>query len=328
MSRPLVRWVLDASEPLGALVERLGAQGAVTEGRVFVAGRRVTDALFVAPAGSVVEVHAARALAEGVTILAEQAGLVFVSKPPGIATEPDHAGVAASLVARAAERLGLPPAALHAVSRLDVGVSGVVTLARDERGRRLAADLRAKAGFRRRYVALAPHAPDPASGTWSSALPRSLRAARGSGARRDGSGGNAHSERPAETRYATVAEAGDVYLPARSAPRVAVRPALLALSPVTGRTHQLRLHAERAAVPLLGDGEHGGAARLVLAGGGVHALERVLLHAAWVELELSSGRFRVEAAVPPDMQALWQAIGGAPGAWQSAVEIAFPDMQG
>jgi 23S rRNA-/tRNA-specific pseudouridylate synthase len=311
-----------ATEPLGALLERLGAQAALTEGRVFVGGRRAADALQALSGGDVVEVHPARAAAAGVAVLAEHAGLVFVSKPPGVATEPDHAGVAASLVGRVAELLGLAPGVLHAVSRLDVGVSGVVTLARDEGGRALAADVRARGGFRRRYVALAARAPEPAHGSWDSALPRNVRGARGRAA------GPASNERSAKTLYATVAEADPVYLPGRTAVRVAVRPALLALSPLTGRTHQLRLHAERAGSPLLGDAEHGGASRVLLASGGVVGLERVFLHAAWVELALKDALFRVEAAIPPELDALWATAGGAPGAWRSALEIALSDDQG
>lgn len=319
-----MRWVLPpgATEPLGVLVERLGAQVALAEGRVFVDGRRAPDALHVVTAGNVVEVHPARVPSADFAILAEHSGLVFVSKPPGVATEPDHAGVAASLVERVAERLGLPPGALHAVSRLDVGVSGVVTLARDDRGRALAADLRARGGFRRRYVALAPRAPEPASGTWSWALPRSLRGAHGRGP------ATASDERAARTRYAAVAEGAPVHLPVRGAAPIAARPALLALSPITGRTHQLRLHAERAGTPLLGDTEHGGVPRLILASGGVLALDRVLLHAASVELAQKSAPFRVEAEVPADLSALWAKVGGAPDAWQAALEIALSDDQG
>lgn len=326
MSRPLARWLQPpgATDTVGELIDRLGARAALAEGRVFVDARRVADPLLVVSAGSSLEVHPARTSDADVAILAEHAGLVFVSKPPGIATEPDHAGVSASLVGRVAERLGLAPAALHAVSRLDVGVSGVVTLARDERGRTLAAELRARGGFRRRYVALAPRAPEPARGAWTWALPRNVRGARGRGRANP----EPASERPAETRYASVAEGDSVFLPERTSSRVAVRPALLALSPVTGRTHQLRLHAERAGTPLLGDREHGGAARVVLASGGVLGLDRVLLHAAWVELALKPALFRVEAELPADLTAFWTKIGGAPDAWQAALEIALSDDQG
>jgi 23S rRNA pseudouridine1911/1915/1917 synthase len=328
VSRPLLRWVLaeGATEPLGVVVERLGtaAHGALAEGRVFVDGRRANDPALEVTAGSAIEVHASRRQAPGVAILAEHAGLVFVSKPCGVATEPDHAGIPASVVGRVAELLDLPHGALHAVSRLDVGVSGVVTLARDEPGRRLAADLRATGSFRRRYIALAPRAPEPASGTWNWALSRSVRDTRRGQARH----GDADHDRAAQTHYATMAETAAAYVPGRAPARVEVRPALLAFSPVTGRTHQLRLHAARAGTPLLGDAAHGGARRLLLSDGSVRSLERVFLHAAWVEFAVHGERFHVESPISADLVTLWETLGGAADAWQRALEIALPDVQG
>jgi len=322
VSRPLVRWVEPPGdgERLGELVQRLGAagDGALAEGRVFVDGRRETLSDLAVAAGCVVEVHAGRAAATGVAILAEHRGLVFVSKPPGVATEPDHSGIAGSLVAQTAELLSLPAGALHAVSRLDVGVSGVVTLARDAAAVELAGELRARGGFVRRYLALAARAPEPGEGSWTWPVPRHLRAHTHS----------AEGERAAETRYASVALAGPVFLPGRAAARLATRPALLALSPVTGRTHQLRLHATRAGTPLLGDAAHGGPQRVILSSGSVRALERVGLHAAWVELELGAEKLRVAAPPPEDLLALWADLGGAAEDWPRALEIALPPARG
>jgi 23S rRNA-/tRNA-specific pseudouridylate synthase len=317
VSGPRLRWVVPdgANETLGGVLERLGsgAFDALAEGRVFVDGRRALDGAEPLTAGAVVEVHPGRAFADGVALLAEHAGLIFVHKPAGVATEPDHAGVAASLVERVARELGSARGELHAVSRLDVGVSGVVTLARSAEGRRLAAELRARGGFLRRYVALASAWPDPAEGSWTWPLPR----------RPHAPPDRTSDTRAAETRYVAIARAASVFVPTRGGAPAATTPALLALSPVTGRTHQLRLHATRAGVPLLGDVSHGGTPRLLLANGGVRALERVFLHAAWVELELGRQRLRVEAPAPADFLALWQELAGAPDAWPRALEIAL-----
>ncbi|HSU37962.1 MAG TPA: RluA family pseudouridine synthase, partial [Polyangiaceae bacterium] len=298
----------------GALLARLAPNvaDALAEGRVFVGGRRATDAALRLTPGVVVEVHAGRAPSGRVTLLAEHSGLVFVNKPAGVATEPDHAGVAGSLVELVARELALPRGDLHAVSRLDVGVSGVVTFARNAAGRELAAELRARGAFARRYVALAAGVPEPPEGTWDSALARRPRASERS-----------HDPRPAETRYATVARASRVVVTGPGRAQVELEPALLALSPVTGRTHQLRVHAARAKVPLFGDGAYGGAQRLVLPNGSVRALSRVFLHAAWVELELGSERLRVAAPAPDELLALWSDCGGAPDAWSRALEIAL-----
>jgi len=321
VSAPRLRWVAPpgADEALGVLLARLAPNldAALAEGRVFVAGRRAADAALRLTPGTVVEVHAARAPTGGVTLLGEHAGLVFVSKPAGVATEPDHAGVAGSLVELVARELALPRGELHAVSRLDVGVSGVVTFARSAAGRELAAELRARGAFLRRYVAVAAGAPEPAEGTWNSALARRPRASERS-----------HDERPAETRYATAGRAGRVVVAGPEHARVELEPTLLALSPVTGRTHQLRVHAARASVPFFGDGAYGGAQRLVLANGSVRALGRVCLHAAWVELELGRDRLRVEAPPPDDLVALWSDCGGAPEAWSRALEIALVSPKG
>ncbi len=321
MSAPRLRWVAPpgVDEALGALLARLAPNlaHALAEGRVFVGGRRADDAALRLTPGTVVEVHAARTPSGGVTLLAEHAGLVFVSKPAGVATEPDHAGVAGSLVELVARELALPRSELHAVSRLDVGVSGVVTFARSAAGRRLAVELRARGALLRRYVAVAASAPEPPEGAWNSPLARRPRASEGS-----------HDERPAETLYAAVARAGRVVITGPEHARVELEPALLALSPVTGRTHQLRVHAARAKVPFFGDGAYGGAQRVVLANGSVRALGRVFLHAAWVELELGPDRLRVEAPPPDELVALWSDCRGAPEAWSHALEIALVRSRG
>jgi 23S rRNA-/tRNA-specific pseudouridylate synthase len=312
MSEPVVRWVASGAErTVAQIATELGASGAeaLADGRVFVGGRRVTEPNGVVQSGSVLEVYAARRVDRDVTMLAEHAGFVFVDKPPGIATEPDHAGVEASLVARVAERLGIARTELHALSRLDVGVSGVVTLARSAEAREHATELRARGGWHRRYVALARCAPEPASGTWDQALarPRAARSGR-------------QSERAASTRYGLAGVAGSVFVPSRAG-NVEARPALLALGPVTGRTHQLRIHAASGGVPLLGDAAYGGPERLVLASGAVRPLERVALHAAWVQLELGGQKLRITAPIPADLQALWRELGGDEEAGARALEL-------
>jgi 23S rRNA-/tRNA-specific pseudouridylate synthase len=291
---------------LGDVVATLGAGGALADGRVFVDGMRVTEPGHAVQPGNVVEVHGARSADGEVTILAEHAGFVFVDKPPGVATEPDHAGIDASLVGRVARELGVERAELHALSRLDVGVSGVVALARTAEARDRAAGLRARGAWHRRYVALAAHGPSADAGTWTQALARPRRGKPSAGPERD-----------AETRYAVIARARAVTVPSRSE-KLETVPVLLALEPRTGRTHQLRLHAAGAGAALLGDATYGGATRLVLPNGAVRAIERVALHSAWVELELDGQRLRVAAPCPADLAAWWRELGGADDGWEAA----------
>jgi 23S rRNA-/tRNA-specific pseudouridylate synthase len=276
---------------------------------LFVDGRRAAATSPVAP-GSVIEVFAPHEPGGDVAILLERDGLVFVSKPPGVATEPDHAGSTASVIGRVAAARGVAPSELHALSRLDVGVSGVVTLAATEVARRRLEEARQSGRFRRRYLALVMGVPRPRTGCWTGEI------GKGASGRWEVGGKQARS---ATTHYRTVAEGRPAHGSARDEPPFV--PTLLALSPLTGRTHQLRAHALHAGCPLLGDASYGGPRRLRLDGGRVVGLERVMLHAAWVELEGTSGTFRVHAPVPEDFREALRAAGGDDGAEVRAVEL-------
>jgi 23S rRNA-/tRNA-specific pseudouridylate synthase len=72
------------------------------------------------------------------------------------------------------------------------------------------------------------------------------------------------SARPSSTRYRVLARSPHA--------------ALLWLEPITGRTHQLRVHLAHAGSPLLGDRPYGGSPRVVLDDGSAYAARRVMLH--------------------------------------------------
>jgi 23S rRNA pseudouridine1911/1915/1917 synthase len=98
--------------------------------------------------------------------------------------------------------------------------------------------------------------------------------------------------------------------------------AVLLLRPQTGRTHQLRVHAAAAGVPLLGDRHYGGAMRVVLPDGRVVRAARVILHCARLKLpSIGAGApLTIDAPVPEDMRELFTRLGGAaeaftPDAW-------------
>ena len=90
--------------------------------------------------------------------------------------------------------------------------------------------------------------------------------------------------------------------------------ALMALRPLTGRTHQLRVHMAHQGHAIIGDGKYGGAA--VHPGGEI--ARRLHLH-AW-RLQLPDGK-RIEAPLSAHMTTSLEAIGLAlpPAGWQ------FPD---
>jgi 23S rRNA-/tRNA-specific pseudouridylate synthase len=245
----------------------------------------------------------APAPADKLVVLAELRGFLFVDKPAGLQTEPD-ASHTDTLVSRIAAQLGLPVAQIHALSRLDTGVSGVVTLGLTSEARRLATELRDKGQFRRRYLALATGQPTERAGAWLDSIGRASGSLRRVGGR--------HPEL-ARTDFALVASS-----PIRKggSPQ---QLHLLALAPQTGRTHQLRVHAAAHGLPLLGDRAYGGAVRLISAAGSVRSFERIALHAAWVELPLPEPR-RIEAAIPQELSEIWRAFAGDTSAFASALE--------
>ena len=239
-------------------------------------------------------------------ILGEYRGLLFVDKPAGLQTEPD-ARTTDTLLSRLATQLGEPASRLHALSRLDTGVSGIVTLGLNSGARRLVQAWREQGSFKRRYLGLAAGTAATRAGAWSESI------GRGAGNLRSITGRNPEAAR---TDYALVRSAAL----ARATPSALH---LLALAPLTGRTHQLRVHCAAHGLPLLGDRAYGGASRFTRESGGVTALDRIALHAAWVELPLSS-KLRIESPTPPFLLDTWAAFGGDPSLFQEARELAVP----
>jgi 23S rRNA-/tRNA-specific pseudouridylate synthase len=289
---------------ISALLPRFGegAARALEEGRIFIGKKRAAahDAL---RAGDEVWLYPARAEPrEPPRILAEREGIVAAYKPPDMATVADHRGSAGSLETIIQTMAGLR-APLAATSRLDVGVSGVVVFATDEASRRGGARAREEGRYLRHYVAISSVAPTPARGLWTGSIGR----AKDPRLRRVGG----PSAQTAETAYAVAA--------------TAPKGALLAVEPKTGRTHQIRVHAAHSGSALWGDASYGGPTRLVGANGTVTPVDRVALHAAWVEIAIFRGDpLRVEAPPPTDFLDIWTGCGGDPSAFAGALTAIYP----
>lgn len=238
-----------------------------------------------------------------VTILHEDDHVVALAKPAGIITAPKHRYEGGSLHARAYGALGFPPLPVH---RLDQDTSGVVLMAKTSAA---AAALQASFAGRqvsKRYVALVVGV--PAQERWSIDLPISrhtaIKVARVTGPP-DG--------QDALTRFAVVsstsdpvAAGGDVGI-AANAPTVTAAAhhgaSLVACAPVTGRTHQIRVHAAASGHPLIGD---------TLYGASPPWAPRLLLHAATMEVPHPDGTgrlLRVAAPLPPEYEAAVAAAG-------------------
>jgi 23S rRNA pseudouridine1911/1915/1917 synthase len=302
-----MRWIVGADD--GRTVREILARAradrdAVREGRVFVGPRRVRRDDESVRDGDVVDVSPPLPPSDDrVSVLAQTDDLLAVDKPAGVPTIADHAGSAHSLLARSARALGVAESTLHPTSRLDRDVSGVVVFARTPDAARRLARARADGAYQRRYVAVSHGEPAVPRGSWTAPIGRApdprLRAVGG----RDAT--------DAITHYAVCGRA-----PAGAA--------LLGLVPITGRTHQIRVHAANAGAPLVGDRSYGGPPRLTLASGRVIEPRRIALHAARVVVTAGGGApVVVSAPVPADLVDVWSALGGDPDAWEEGVSCAI-----
>ncbi|MBX3186426.1 MAG: RluA family pseudouridine synthase [Labilithrix sp.] len=278
------RWVVREGDGtrVGEIVKKAGddPQAAIAEGRVFVGKKRVASASAPVKVGDEVRIGAPGAAARRGRVLFERDGIVACVKEAGIPTVPDHAGSVHSLVAQVAAEIGRSADELVVTSRLDREVSGVVLFAVTPEAEARLREARARGAYHRRYVAIAATggrevAPDP----WDAPV----------------------ADKPSRTLWSPVAFAGDF--------------ALLAVSPITGRTHQIRVHASRAGLPLLGDADYGGPSRVTLESGRVVTLSRIALHAARV----SAAGLTASAPIPTELGRVWTELGGRPEAWDIAV---------
>lgn len=310
------RWVVRPGdgERVDDVLRKVGESlAAIDEGRVFVGKKRVTRAGWPISPGDEVRIgpppkpmpSADAGAVPEVELRFVRDGLLACIKPAGIPTVPDHTGASHALTTLAARAAGVRPTALRVTSRLDREVSGVVIFALDDAAEARLRTARAEGRYDRRYLALASAAKelDPEARPWTWPIGRApdprLRAVSGP------------DEKPALTRWRAVAT---------TSPEAETDIALLAVAPVTGRTHQIRLHAATAGSPLLGDRDYGGPTRFASKNGRVLALSRIALHAARVTVPASDGSLLVvEAPVPESLRRIWADLGGEAEAWNRAL---------
>lgn len=170
-------------------------------------------------------------------ILYEDDSLIAVDKPAGMLVHPSSAcntGTLANRLTAYYQKTG-QPCAIHPVSRLDRDTFGVVLLAKNAHVHALLC-AQSKAGqIEKVYHALVLGAPPAAEGILSAPIarlapPSLLRCIRADG-------------KEARTRCRVLRTDGQF--------------SLLALQPLTGRTHQLRVHCAHFGFPILGDPQYG-----------------------------------------------------------------------
>lgn len=229
----------------------------------------------------------------------ESRHLLVVFKPTGLATTAPHGG---ACLTQWAERE--VHAKLHPTSRLDAEVTGLVTFARTKEAIAALRDARKKGRYGRGYIALALGVPTAPEGAWEKSIAIDPRDPRSRVALPEG--GTGTRAQLARTAYRVRADLTTV--------------SALWLTPHTGRTHQLRVHAADAGVPLLGDARYGGPKRVVLEDGRVVTAKRTMLHCAWLRIPAVEGTelLDLHAPVPDDFAKVWRALGGGDAALEAA----------
>lgn len=171
------------------------------------------------------------------TVLYEDAHLLAVDKPAGMLIHPSRArntDTLANFVAGYYEKTG-QKSAFHPLTRLDRDTFGVVLLAKNSHIHGLLNELHLQGGFQKEYHALTYGGPAADAGQIDAPiarlpLPSLLRQVRPDG-------------KPSLTEFAVLSRQEKL--------------CKLRLCPITGRTHQLRVHCAHMGFPILGDPQYG-----------------------------------------------------------------------
>jgi 23S rRNA pseudouridine955/2504/2580 synthase len=236
-------------------------------------------------------------------VLYMDASVIVLNKPPGLATQGGSGlskhidGMLDSLMYEKRQR----PRLVH---RLDRDTSGVLVIARTVPAAAALSKALAARDASKIYWALTKGVPAKKQGTIKAAL-----------VKEGGHGPHGRDEKMAVrdsddskhamTDYRVEGVAGEEF-------------AFVAAKPVTGRTHQIRVHLAFLDTPIVGDFKYGGDAAK---GTGVIA-DRLHLHARCIDIpHPDGGRLQVSAPLPDHMRASFEALGFDPDA--EAVPFSF-----
>lgn len=220
-------------------------------------------------------------------ILYRDDDLLVLNKPPGLAVQ-GGSGTTRHVDGLLETLRGDAPERPRLVHRLDKHTSGLLVVARHARAAQ-ALTAAFKAGLVRKcYWAVTAGVPHPLAGRIDAPLAKQR-------------GGLL--ERVAVDREAGLAAVTLYQVPEYAAKRAA----RVVLWPLTGRTHQLRVHLALLGTPILGDGKYGGQ-RAFLPGGGVS--QALHLHARRLLIpRLGAPDIDINAPLPPNMRATWSWFG-------------------
>ena len=292
-----------------AAISRARLQALIGEGALSLAGRTVQSASEKAKAGTYSLTLPAPRTAEpqpedlGLVVLFEDAHLIVVDKPAGMAAHPAPGTPSGTLVnallhhcAGSLSGIGgvARPGIVH---RLDKDTSGVMVAAKSDAAHAGLSALFAAHDIDRVYTALVRGVPEPQAGLIVTQIGRSPTDRKKMAVLKSGG-------REAITRYVVEQTFGPETKP--YAARISCRLE-------TGRTHQIRVHMAHKGTPCLADSTYGGgppalAIREAIIEAG---LSRQALHASVLGFvhPITGEKLRFETPLPPDMAALVTLMG-------------------
>ena len=264
----------------------------IASGSVLLDGEIVTRASRLVAAGAMLElaadprpthVVAMPRLADGLSVVHEDRDIVVVDKPAGVAAHPslgwegpsvtEHLAAAGIAIATsgAPERQGV-------VSRLDVGTSGLMVLARSERAYSVLKQAFRDKTVDKTYQALVQGHPDPFTGTIDAPIGR----------------------HPGHEWKMAIVEGGResiTHYETLEAHRTAT---LVEVRLETGRTHQIRVHFAAIGHPCCGDPLYGSDPALARRLG----IDRQWLHATRLAFEhpVEGSHVEFESELPRDLE--------------------------
>ncbi|MDE2499005.1 MAG: RluA family pseudouridine synthase [Alphaproteobacteria bacterium] len=224
-------------------------------------------------------------------VLYMDASVIVLNKPPGLATQGGSGlsrhvdGMLDSVMFEKKQR----PRLVH---RLDRDTSGVLLVARTVPAAAAFAHSLQKRDATKIYWALTRGVPKKKRGTIKAAL-----------AKEGGHGPRGRDERMAVseagdakfaiTDYVVLGTAGEEY-------------AWVAAKPLTGRTHQIRVHLASLGTPIVGDFKYGGTETR----GKGEIADKLHLHARSIDIpNPDGGRLQVTAPLPEHMRKAWELLG-------------------
>lgn len=219
------------------------------------------------------------AVPDGVTVLYADDALLVLDKPAGLLSVPGRGPDNADCLSARVQAVYLDALIVH---RLDMGTSGLIVMARGAVAQSILSSAFARREVHKRYQALVAGLPESrqtdAQGWSDIRLPLIV-----DWPNRPKSKVCLETGKPSHTRWRLLGQERQNGLTT----------ARLELEPVTGRSHQLRLHLQAIGHAILGDELYADDATL-------DAAPRLLLHACFIELPhpVTGERLRVESPVP------------------------------